>query len=143
MGIPGTDGSARATGIERAALAVFYLFTAVSVLGFAVFGRDPEFVMRLPDAAPVYAQAVTFFPRAHVVLAFAVLALLLVRRAGARWVTARGSGATNVAPRTTIAAGERAGRATVSARAPGRTSPARQRSQCPIAVAGARSCAMA
>jgi uncharacterized membrane protein len=88
MGILGTDGSPRATGIERAALAVSYLFTAVSVLGFGVFGRNPELVMRLPNAAPVYAQAFTFFPRAHVVLAFAALVLLLVRRAGARWIAA-------------------------------------------------------
>jgi putative membrane protein len=84
----GAVASPRATGIERAALAVFYLFTAISVLGFAVFGRNPELVMRLPNAAPVYAQAFTFFPRAHVVIAFATLALLLVRRAGWRWVAA-------------------------------------------------------
>ena len=88
MGILGTGESPRATRSERAALAVFYLFTAVSVLGYAVFGRHPELVMRMPNAAPVYAQAFTFFPRAHVVLAFAALAVLLVRRAGARWIAA-------------------------------------------------------
>ena len=88
MGILGTGESPRATRIERAALAVFYLFTAVSVLGYAVFGRHPELVMRMPNAAPVYAQAFTFFPRAHVVLAFAALAVLLVRRAGTRWIAA-------------------------------------------------------
>ena len=82
--VAGTHG----TTLERLALALFVAFTAVAVLGYAVFGRHPELVMRMPDAAPMYGRAFTFFPRAHVVLAFAVLALLLVRRAGVRWIPA-------------------------------------------------------
>ena len=80
--------AARDGRAERIGLWALWLFTLAAVGGFAVFGRHPELVMRLPNAAPVYAQAFTFFPRAHVLLAFAVLALALVRHAGLRWLPA-------------------------------------------------------
>ena len=91
--LDGMKGTADSSGarLERGALVALYAFTALAVLGFAVFGRHPELVARLPNAAPVYARAFTFFPRAHVVLAFAVLALALVRHAGVRWIGAFGA----------------------------------------------------
>lgn len=76
------------TGIERVALVTFYVFTLLAVAGYATFGLHPELLARTPGAIEVYAVAFTFFPRAHVVLGFAVLALFLVRRTGARWVPA-------------------------------------------------------
>jgi putative membrane protein len=73
---------------ETFALAVLAAFTAAAVAGYATFGRHPALLAAAPDAAGTYAAAFTFFPRAHVLLAFAVLALALQRRAGRRWLPA-------------------------------------------------------
>lgn len=83
---PGRAGTA--TRAERIALAAFYGFTIASVAGYAVFGLHPELLARTPSAIAVYGVAFTFFPRAHVALAFATLAFVLVRRAGFRWLPA-------------------------------------------------------
>ena len=72
----------------RLALGAFWVFTVVSVAGYATFGRHPHLLAGIPEAASTYAAAFTFFPRAHVLLAFAVLAAALVAHAGARWVGA-------------------------------------------------------
>ena len=80
---------ARSGGLpERLALGAFWVFTAVSVAGYATFGLHPELLARVPNAMDTYSIAFTFFPRAHVLLAFAVLALALVRHARLRWVPA-------------------------------------------------------
>ena len=73
---------------ERLALAVFWGFTAVAVSGYATFGLHPELLARVPNAMDTYSVAFTFFPRAHVLLGFAVLALALARHAGLRWIPA-------------------------------------------------------
>jgi putative membrane protein len=73
---------------DRIALGAFWLFTIASVAGYATFGRHPELLARVPNAMDTYAIAFTFFPRAHVLLAFGVLVLLLVRLAGLRWLPA-------------------------------------------------------
>jgi uncharacterized membrane protein len=81
-------GAGRAGAAERVALGAFWAFTALSVAGYATFGLHPELLARVPNAMDTYSVAFTFFPRAHVLLAFAVLALALVRHAGARWIPA-------------------------------------------------------
>ncbi len=81
-------GPGRSDLIERIALIVFYAFTAMSVLGYAVFGLHPELLAQTPSAIKVYSVAFTFFPRAHVLLGFATLALVLFRRTGVRWLPA-------------------------------------------------------
>ena len=82
-------GPAPAGGLpERIALGAFWAFTAVSVAGYATFGLHPELLARVPNAMDTYSVAFTFFPRAHVLLGFAVLALALVRHAGLRWIPA-------------------------------------------------------
>lgn len=86
-GAPGT-APGRATTVERAALGIFYVFTLASVAGYATFGLNPGLLARFPGAMDTYAVAFTFFPRAHVLLAFATLVLVLVRRAGTRWLPA-------------------------------------------------------
>ena len=73
---------------ERVALGAFWVFTALSVAGYATFGLHPELLAQVPNAMDTYSVAFTFFPRAHVLLAFAVLGLALVRHAGARWIPA-------------------------------------------------------
>ena len=79
----------RATTLsERVSLIAFLLFTLVAVAGYAVFGRNPELLRRFPEAVGTYSAAFMFFPRAHVILAAVVLAFVLVRHAGPRWIPA-------------------------------------------------------
>ena len=62
--------------------------TAAAVVGYATFGRHPALLARFPGALSVYAVAFAGFARAHVLLAFAALAVALGRVAGARWLGA-------------------------------------------------------
>ena len=80
--------AAPATTAERVALGAFYLFTVMSIVGYATFGLHPELLAGNPGALRVYGVAFTFFPRAHVLLGFGTLLLVLARRAGWRWVPA-------------------------------------------------------
>ena len=73
---------------EAVALAAFYLFTLAAVGGYATFGLHPGLLATRPGASAFYSTAFTFFPRAQVLLALAVLALTLTRRAGGRWLPA-------------------------------------------------------
>ena len=83
------DGRAtRSRYAERAMLGLFWVLTAASVAGYATFGRHPEMLAGVPNGAETYAAAFTFFPRAHVLLGFAVLALALILHSGRRWVPA-------------------------------------------------------
>ena len=81
-------GQGEASGVERLALAIFYVFTAAAIVGYAVFGLHPELLAGRPGAIGVYSVAFTYFPRAHVLLGFAALLVVLVRRAGVRWLPA-------------------------------------------------------
>lgn len=78
--------SARAS--ETAALAVVYLISALSLLGFALFRLRPELLATVPGATDVYARMFVLAPRVQIVLAFAALAVFLVRRVGTRWLPA-------------------------------------------------------
>src|SRR5690242_8537838 len=83
---PSMESAARkSTRLDTAALAALWSFTALAVAGYATFGRHPELLGRSPSAVAVYSVAFTLFARAHVVLAFVVLATVLTPRAGARW----------------------------------------------------------
>jgi uncharacterized membrane protein len=77
--------------VEAWTLGALYLFTAVAVAGYASFGLHPRLLAARPDASAFYSIAFTFFPRAQVLLAFAVLAIALGRRAGRRWLPALGA----------------------------------------------------
>ena len=68
---------------------LLYGFTAVSVLGFAVFGAHPENLKNLsPAAISVYAVSFRFFALGQVFLAGAVIIGFLVRNAGSKWIPA-------------------------------------------------------
>jgi putative membrane protein len=86
------SGSARSRPAEAAGqpfgLLALYAFTALSLAGFATFGRHPALLVHLPGAAGFYAVAFRFFAVAQVWLAAAVLAAFLVRHVGTRWVPA-------------------------------------------------------
>lgn len=86
------SGSGRSTSRERLGLWLLAAFTAASLLGFAVFGRNPALLVHLPPAAAAfYGAAFRFFAVGHVWLAMAVFALLLAGRAGVRWLPAFGA----------------------------------------------------
>ena len=78
----------RAEWAGRVALAVVYTVSAFSLAGFATFGRHPERLAAAPQAAAAYGWILLLAPRAQILVAFLALALLLTRRAGARWVAA-------------------------------------------------------
>jgi putative membrane protein len=69
-------------------LGALCVFTAVTLLGYATFGANPELLARAPQAAGIYSQAFRFFAVTNIWLAFGVLAFALARRAGARWIPA-------------------------------------------------------
>ena len=76
----------RMSRMERVALLVLGAFTAVSVVGYGLFGLHPE---RLPDhplALAIFNGAFTGFARLHVLLSALVLFLVLTLRARARWI---------------------------------------------------------
>ncbi len=74
--------------LERGLLALVFGFVVVSLAGYATFGRHPSLVAGLPGAAEFYGIAFHFFPRGQALVAFGALALLLVYRAGWRWLGA-------------------------------------------------------
>jgi putative membrane protein len=78
----------RGPSLEHAALALVYLVSVVSLVGFATFGRHPERLITVPDAARVYGWMLLVAPKAQIVIAFAALAAFLTRRVGARWLPA-------------------------------------------------------
>lgn len=83
-----TDGTAPATRSEWSALFVLLGFTAVALVGYGAFALDPA---RIPDVSGLwafYAVSFPFFGRSHVVLTAAILAFVLVGRAGLRWLPA-------------------------------------------------------
>jgi uncharacterized membrane protein len=77
-----TPGAGRAANIGLGAL---YLIAAASVAGFGVFRAWPM-LLNSPSASAIYPRAFELFPRVQIVLAFAVLAIVLVAHAGWRWV---------------------------------------------------------
>jgi putative membrane protein len=79
--------SLRTGGLERAALGLVYLVSVASLAGFATFSLHPELLVRAQVSAATYGRMMVLAPRAQIALAFAALALFLVRRIGARWLT--------------------------------------------------------
>jgi len=77
----------RRSPVERVALAIVYLVSAASLVGFATFAMHPELLVRAQVSAATYGRMMVLAPRAQILIAFAALALFLVRRVGGRWVT--------------------------------------------------------
>lgn len=87
----GAQGAGRSGTVPRladAGLLFFYVFTAITVAGYASFGVNPGLVARHPWAAPIYAPAFQFFAIGHVLVAGVALLLLLGLTVGLRWVAA-------------------------------------------------------
>lgn len=67
------------------------LFSTLAVAGYATFGLHPHLLAVFPGALAAYGFAFTLFPRGHILLAFAVLAVALHRVAGWRWLPSLGA----------------------------------------------------
>ncbi|HZJ01077.1 MAG TPA: carotenoid biosynthesis protein [Gemmatimonadaceae bacterium] len=71
------------------ALLLLYLFTAVSIAGYASFGRHPEWLASQgPAAITIYAVSFRFFAIGQVILAGVTMISFLIRHARWKWVTA-------------------------------------------------------
>ncbi len=69
---------------------MLWLFTLAVLAGYGSFGLHPELLAQSPSAAQFYGHAFIIFSRGHVILAFLVLAGLLIPRISFRWVPALG-----------------------------------------------------
>jgi putative membrane protein len=70
-------------------LYVLYAFTLVSVVGFATYGRHPEWLAgQSPMAIQFYAMSFRFFALGQVVLAGIVMIAFLIRHVRWKWITA-------------------------------------------------------
>lgn len=68
------------------ALYTLCVFTAVTVVGYATFGVNPQLIAKVPGAASVYSQAFRFFALGNIWLAFLVFGVILTRRVGLQWL---------------------------------------------------------
>ncbi len=81
----------RRASIDRLGLALVYVVSVLSLVGFVGFGLHPERLAAAPSAAAVYGWMLLWGPRAQILVAFAALALFLTRHAAARWLPALGA----------------------------------------------------
>ena len=81
----------RGASIDRLGLALVYVVSILSLVGFVGFGLHPERLAAAPSAAAVYGWMLLWAPRAQILVAFAALALFLTRHTGARWLPALGA----------------------------------------------------
>lgn len=79
----------KAWDVERIAFGALIAFTALAVVGYAVFGVRPGLLLHLPSwAASFYTYSFGFFALGHIWLAIGVLAVVLTLRTGTRWLPA-------------------------------------------------------
>lgn len=70
----------------RIALGGLAVFTLVAVVGYATFGRNPQWLAQWPDLIGFYGRSFSLFAQGHVWLAAGVLGVVLVPRVGRRFV---------------------------------------------------------
>ena len=76
------------TGLPDQALLGLAAFTALAIVGYAVFGLHPGRAELLPMAREFLPVSFQFFGRAHAALALAVLVVALVHWCGRSWLAA-------------------------------------------------------
>src|SRR5688572_28753390 len=74
--------------LETAALVLVYAVSIASLAGFATFTMHRELLARAQVSAETYGRIMVLAPRGQIAIAFAALALILVRRVGLRWIPA-------------------------------------------------------
>ena len=72
--------------LARGAIGLLFGFGGLALVGYGTFGLHPELLARIGDGVRFYGPAFEFFGGVQIWLAGAVLALLLSRRVGARWL---------------------------------------------------------
>lgn len=80
-------GSASLRRFEWPALWSLAAFTVVAVAGYRFYALNPANLPEYGFALKLYAVSYEFFAQVHILLAFAVLAVLLVSRTGTGWLT--------------------------------------------------------
>jgi uncharacterized membrane protein len=78
----------RWSSAEWLGLGALAFFTVAAILGYGVFGRNPNLIPDSDSARRFYGLSFQLFARAHIVLAAAVLVIPLLRRARLSWVPA-------------------------------------------------------
>ena len=73
---------------EWVGLGVLAAFTVTAILGYGVFGRNPNLIPDSDSARRFYGLSFQLFARVHIVLAATVLFIPLLRRARLTWVPA-------------------------------------------------------
>jgi uncharacterized membrane protein len=74
--------------VEAAGLLGLLVFTAMSTVGYGYFALHPENLPPSGTALRFYNISFQFFAQLHILIAFVALAIVLVRRSGARWLSA-------------------------------------------------------
>lgn len=74
-----------ARSLEDRALLGLYLFTAVAVVGYGVFGLNPGRIPNIQALYRFYSVSFNFFAQAHIWVCSLVLGVALVRWIGWRW----------------------------------------------------------
>jgi uncharacterized membrane protein len=78
----------RWSSAEWVGLLVLALFTVAAILGYGVFGRNPNLIPDSDSARRFYGLSFQLFARAHILLAATVLVIPLLQRARLSWVPA-------------------------------------------------------
>ena len=78
---------------SRWPLNILFIFTLLSGIGYATFGRHPEWLQFLPaplllPLSQFFGAAFTFFAQGHIWLSVGVLVLYLTRNTGTKWIPA-------------------------------------------------------
>lgn len=73
---------------EKAALGIALAFGMTAVLGFAVFGLNPQRIAARPDLAGIYAASYAVFSQGQVWVTACAFGWVLTRRVGWRWLSA-------------------------------------------------------
>ncbi len=76
------------TVLDWLGFSLLWLFTFVVLAGYGSFGLNPQLLAQAPSAAQFYGSAFIIFSRGHVIIAFSVLALLMIQRTGFKWLPA-------------------------------------------------------
>ncbi|MBX2820136.1 MAG: carotenoid biosynthesis protein [Rhodothermaceae bacterium] len=85
------ERTAPSTRTSRWSLFVLLVFTLLSGIGYATFGRHPEWLQYIPSAilpelSQFFGIAFTFFAQGHIWISGGVLILYLSQRTGSKWL---------------------------------------------------------
>jgi putative membrane protein len=72
--------------VQGASLLALYAFTAMAVIGYGVYGRHPELIPQTEFGLRVFSVSFPMFARLHIVIAALVMAAVLLKSLGWRWV---------------------------------------------------------